>query len=114
MAPMWTRFRRLVAILMLAAVATFVLHSGAMIGLDHHANRDEISQIVASDDCDLDSVGCCHTPHCSSACTQVLPAIEIVAVDALPEAVKLALLSQLAFGVEPKGLERPPRTVEPV
>ena len=111
MDPVWTHLRRLVASLMLAAMASFVLHSGAMAGLDHHADRGGISHIEVSNDCDPDGFGCGRTPHCSSVCAQVLPSVGIGLDDISPEAIKLVLVSQLGSGIEPMGRKRPPRTL---
>lgn len=114
MDPVWTHVRRLVASLMLAAMTAFVLHSGAMAGLDHHADRSEISQIEVSHDCHPDGFACGHTSHCSSVCAQCLPAVGTEPGDVLPEAIKLVLVSQHGSGIKPMSLKRPPRTLESI
>ena len=105
----WTHLRRLAASLMLAAVMSFVLHTGAMAGLDHHADRSVTSHIEAAAECDPGGPGCGHAPHCSSVCAQALPSLGIEARDVSPEAIILILVSQHGSGIEPIGLKRPPR-----
>ena len=109
MDPVLTHLRRLVASLMVAAVTSFVLHSGAMAGLDHHVDRSVISHVELSADCDPNGLGCSHPHHCSSVCAQALPSLGIEAGNVSPEAITLALVSQHGSGIEPTGLKRPPR-----
>jgi hypothetical protein len=109
--PVLTHLRRLVASLMLVTVTSFVLHPGAMAGLDHHADRSGISHIEVSNGCDPDGLGCGHTSHCSSVCAQALPSVGIELGDVSPEAILLVLVSQHGSGIEPIGLKRPPRSL---
>ncbi|WP_230532417.1 hypothetical protein [Microvirga roseola] len=48
MNTLWTHFRRLVMSLMLMAVTSFVLHSGALAGLHRHDQRSPDCQATAS------------------------------------------------------------------
>lgn len=135
MKAVWTHLRRYVTGLVLVAMASFVLHGGALAGLGGHNPGHTRTEAHAShsktsdqphQDCTGGFVveapeGCApgaddgadgpHSPHCGSVCGLALPTAAVgpaavLAADTAP----LSLESRLESGIDPNGLKRPPRT----
>ncbi|MFC4172441.1 hypothetical protein ACFOYU_10255 [Microvirga sp. GCM10011540] len=139
MSAVWNHLRRFVASLVLVAMASFVLHGGAMAALQAHdggpargahathtkdADRphpecaDRVVTAVAPDGCvhgaggpDHDGSEGPHSPHCGMVCGLALPSGSLGPVPVpATAAVCLPLESQRGSGIDPNGLKRPPRT----
>lgn len=122
MTNLWTHFRHLVTSLMLVAVASFVLHSGALAGMHRHGQ--------GSPDCEQTTssgLGHQHDPQaaahvhqadagpegscCASACPIAMAPLGLDTISA-PMTLALSLVpgSQRGSGIDPGHLKRPPRT----
>jgi hypothetical protein len=134
---LWTHFRRLVTSLMLVAMTSFVLHSGALAGMHRHGqgspdceptasaeygHQHEVQVAahvhqkahdhgdeVAPDDQQADSG--LEGPCCASACPIAMAPLGLDAISA-PLGIAVALLPtcQKGSGLSLDGLKRPPRT----
>ncbi|MBJ6126843.1 hypothetical protein [Microvirga splendida] len=139
MSAVWTHLRRFIASLVLVAMAVFVLHNGAMAGMQAHgldsvrsgtqaAIAKELQQhpgcggetagVEVEDGCalmgadhDHDGAQGLHNPHCGSVCGFALPSVNLgLATVRVVAMITLTPESQQGSGIDPNGLKRPPRT----
>jgi hypothetical protein len=123
----------------LVAMASFVLHNGAMAGLQAHdldsaragshaAPMEQFQQhqecggetavVEAGDGCasmggshDHEGAQGLHNSHCGSFCGFALPSVDLGPGTARTiAAITLTPVGQQGSGIDPNGLKRPPRT----